>query len=320
MKVRWLVFALLELLLSPVLYAQQGDLLAPPVPQTPAPPAIALPASTPQLAPASLSSGQLKQLMEKAAEHDDQNDKLSRDYTYTEREEERQVNGAGEVKSTESTTSEVLKLYRNDVERVIAKNDKPLSAKDAAKEEAKIQKIIDKRKSETEAERAKRLKAEEKDREESREWTKEIGDAFDFSLAGTEDLNGRPAYVIDGTPRPGFKPHLKYANYLTKFRFRVWLDVADLEWVKLDAQAIDNVSWGWFVARVHKGARIQVEQTRVNGEVWLPKHISLQLDARFILLKTFHMNMETTYRDYKKFRTDAKVLGVAGEVTQPKPN
>jgi hypothetical protein len=319
MKLHASVLLALAMVLAPCcISAQQGDLLAP-APQT-APPVIALPASTPQLAPAALSSDQLKQLMEKAAEHDDENDKRARDYTYIQREEERRLNGKGEVESTDSTTSEVLMLYGSEVDRLIAKNDKPLSPKDAAKEEEKIQKIIDKRKNETEAERAKRLKAEEKDHEESREWTKEIGDAFDFSLAGTEDLNGRPAYVIDGTPRPGFKPHLKYANYLTKFRFRVWLDAADLQLAKLNAECISTASWGWFLARLEKGAHILVEQTRVNDEVWLPRHQAIQLDARLALLKTFHVNMDTTFRDYKKFRTDAKVLGVSGEVPEPKPN
>jgi hypothetical protein len=40
-----------------------------------------------------------------------------------------------------------------------------------------------------------------------------------------------------------------------------------MQWVKLDAECIDNLSWGLFLARLHKGAHILVEQTRVNGEV-----------------------------------------------------
>src|SRR5579864_3432589 len=307
--------ALALFFISGPLLAQQGDLPAA-LPQPVASPAVELSAGTarPQLAPASLTADQIKQLIQKVSENDIENDKRSRDYTYIEREEDRKLDSNGEVKSTESTTSEVLIIYGSEVERAIAKNDKPLSEKDAKKEDEKIQKIIDKRKNETEEQRNKRLKAEEKEREEGRQWVKEISDAYDFRLIGTEDLNGRATYVIDGTPRPGFQPHLKYANYLSKFKFRVWIDEADAEVSKLDAECIGTVSWGWFIARLEKGAHILFESTRVNDEVWLPKHQAIQLDARLALLESFHINQDTTYRDYKKFRTDARVIGVAGEV------
>ena len=93
-------------------------------------------------------------------------------------------------------------------------------------------------------------------------------------------MAGREAYVIDAEPRPGFEPHRKEAKILPKFRFRVWIDKDEAEWVKLDAECIDTVSVGWFLARIHKGSRMLIEQTRVNNEVWLPKHVALKLDAR----------------------------------------
>ena len=64
--------------------------------------------------------------------------------------------------STESETSEVMVLYGEHVERLIAKNDQPLSAKDAAKVEEKINKFMAERKNETEEQRKKRLADEQK--------------------------------------------------------------------------------------------------------------------------------------------------------------
>ncbi len=267
--------------------------------------------------PGALSGDQIRELIQKVADNDIENDKKQRNYTYIQREEERKLNRKGEVQSTESKTSEVMILYGSQVERLIAKNDKPLSEKDAAKEDEKIRKIIEKRKNESEEKRKKRLQQEEKDREESRQWVREISDAYNFRLAGTDNIGGRETYMVDADPRPGFQPHLKYANYLSKFRFRVWIDRAEMQLVKMDAECIDTVSWGLFVARIHKGARIQVEQTRVNDEVWLPKHESVKLDVRVALLKNFNIDQDTTYRDYKKFRTDTKIVGV-GEVQEEK--
>ena len=50
------------------------------------------------------------------------------------------------------------------MQRLIEKDDKPLNAKEAAKEEEKIQKIIDKRKNESEEERKKREEKEKRTR------------------------------------------------------------------------------------------------------------------------------------------------------------
>lgn len=259
-----------------------------------------------------LSQDQIRDLIRQAASRDIENDKRQRDYTYIEREEEHKLNGKGATKSVESKTHEVMVLYHEPVERLIAKDDKPLSEKDAAKEDERIQKIVDKRKNESESERKKRLEKEEKAREDDRQFVSEVNDAYNFHLAGIENLDGRDAWVIDAEPRPGFEPRRKEAKILPKFRFRVWIDKADSEWVKLDADCIDTVSFGWFLARIHKGSHIEIDQTRVNEEVWLPKHVSLTLDARLALLANVNVQEIVTYRDYKKFRTDTRILP-AGE-------
>ena len=80
--------------------------------------------------------------------------------------------------------------------------------------------------------------------------------------------------------------------------------------MKLDIQCIDTVSVGLFLLRLHKGSNIQIEQVRVNDEVWLPRHVALKLDARLALLKGVNIAEDVTYRDYKKFRTDTKILPV----------
>src|SRR5246127_1194931 len=254
----------------------------------------------------SFSREQIQELIRQVAEKDDENDKRQRDYTYVERVEEHKLNGKGEVTSTEVRTYDVMQIYREQCRRLTSKNDKPLSSKDAAKEDEKIQKIIDKRKNESDAQREKRLKQEEKDREEDRQFVKEVADAYNFTLAGVEQLDGRETYVIDAEPRPGFEAKSKEAKFLPKFKFRVWIDRAENQWVKLDAECIDTVSVGLFLARVHKGSRIMIDTTRVNDEVWLPRHVALHVDVRVALLKNFNVEQDVTYTDYKKFHSASR--------------
>ncbi len=257
----------------------------------------------------SLSQEQMQRLMRVVADKNVENDKRLRNYTYVERDEEHRLDGKGNVKSTEIKTYDVMELYGEQVQRLIAKDDKPLDAKEAAKESEKIQKIIDKRKDESEDERRKRELKEEKEEEEGRKFVREIADAYNFRLVGTESMEGREAWVIDAEPRPGYEPHLKYANLLPKFRGRVWIDKEDTQWAKLDVECIDTVSFGLFLARFHKGSRIMIEQTRVNDEVWLPKHFAVKVDMRLALLKEYNLEQDSTFRDYKKFRTATRIVG-----------
>jgi hypothetical protein len=271
----------------------------------------------PAAAPApSLSEDQIRELIRQTAEKDMENDKRQRDYTYIQHEEQHKLDGKGQVKSTETRTSEIMELYGEQVERLIAKDDKPLADKGARKEEEKIQKLIEKRKNESEEDRKKRVGKEEKEREQSRQFVREVADAYHFRLAGIESLTGRDTYVIDGEPRPGYQAHLKEAKILPKFRFRAWIDKDESQWKKLDIQCIDTVSFGLFLARIHKGSRIIIEQTRMNDEVWLPQHIDVKVDVRLALLKNFNVEDDITYRDYKKFRTDTKIVPL-GEVQPP---
>jgi hypothetical protein len=264
-----------------------------------------------------LSQSQIQDLIRKTAVNDQENDKRQRDYTYTERVDEHKLDGKGHTKSAEVKTYEILEIYGEQVRRLTAQDDKPLSGKDTAKEEEKIQKLIDKRKNESEEERRKREAKEEKDREQDRRFVNEVADAYNFHFAGIESLGGRDAYIIDAEPRPGFEPHVKDAKLLPKFRFRAWIDKDEAQWAKLDVQCIDTVSFGLFLARLHKGARIVIEQTRVNDEVWLPQHVAVKVDIHLALLKDINVEQDVTYRDYKKFRAATKII--PGEEVREQP-
>ena len=203
------------------------------------------------------------------------------------------------------------------MERLIEKDEKPLSAKEVAKEEEKIQKIINKHKNESDADRKKREDKELKEREDDRKFVREVADAYNFTLVGTELVGGREAWVINAEPRPGFQSHMKEAKYLPKFHGRVWIDKSDLQLAKMDVECLDTITWGGFLARFHKGSRFQLEQSRVNDEVWLPRELAVKVDVRLALLKNFNVDVEQSYRDYKKFRASSKIVGI-GEVQGPK--
>src|SRR5947209_16526839 len=213
----------------------------------------------------SISQSKIEQLFRVVGQKDIENDKRQRDYTYIERQVENRIDAKGNIKSTEVKTYEVLEIYGEQVERLIEKNDKPLSQKDAAKEEEKIQKIVDKRRNESEGDRRMRAEHAEKEREDNRKFVTEVADAYNFRLVGTEWIGGREAWVIDAEPSPGFVAHMKEAKFLLKFHGRVWIDKADLQLAKMDVECLDTISFGLFLARFHKGSRLMLEQTIISS-------------------------------------------------------
>ena len=71
------------------------------------------------------------------------------------------------------------------------------------------------------------------------------------------------------------------------FKVQAWISESDYELVKLDAEAIDTLSFGLGVlARLHKGARLSFLRRKINGEVWLPAVASYSGSARVSLLFT----------------------------------
>ena len=321
MRTRLLLFLILATSLPA--FAQQGTPAAVPADAParaadtpPLTPERALPDLTPD-ANGLLSQQQMTELFRVVAEKDRENQKRQRNYTYIEREVQNKLDGKGGTKSAEIKTYEILEIYGEQVQRLTQKDDKPLDAKEAAKEEEKIQKIIDKRKEESENDRKKREEKEEKEREDGRKFVDEVADAYNFKLVGTEMVSGREAWVIDGEPRPGYEPQTKDAKFLPKFHGRVWIDKSDLQLAKMDVEAIDTVSVGWVLARIHKGSRFMLEQTRVNDEVWLPRHVTFKFDARVALLKGYNIDGDQEFRDYKKFGTTSKIVGM-GEVKEQK--
>lgn len=139
-----------------------------------------LAAGQPSPPAAAMSNEQIRELLRQVSAKDLENNKKQRDYTYTERAVERQLDSHGNVKSTESKTYEVMELYGEQVRRLVDKNGHPLSGPDARKEEDKIRKLVEKRKNESESDRQKRQAKEEERREHDRQFVREVADAYNF--------------------------------------------------------------------------------------------------------------------------------------------
>jgi len=261
--------------------------------------------------PVLLSAQDPRDIVRRSIELDRKDLAAERNYTYLERQLDRQFDGAGKVKQQTLRTFDVTLQEGSPYRRLVARNDQPLSAEEQQHEQEKLAANIEERRHETKEQRERRLAEWERRRQRQREPVHEVPDAFDFKLAGEQTIDGRPTWIIDATPRRGYKPKSMAASFLPKMKARFWIDKADYQWVRLEAETLDTVTFGAVLLRVGKGAHIEMEQTRVNDEVWLPKRIALQGSARLFLVKAVHAQIEHTYSAYRKFQADSRVVSIA---------
>jgi hypothetical protein len=227
-----------------------------------------------------------------------------KNYTYQERSEFRQFARNGAAAKVRSETNEILILGGRPYERVSERDDKPLSAREERREQAKLDNELAKRQHESPAETARY----QKERVEERAFIREIPDAFTFRLVKTDTISNQPAWVIEAQPKPGYRAVHSRANDFAKVRATIWIEQATYHWVKVDAEVLRTISVDFGLLRVAPGSSMHFEQTHVNDEIWLPSSMLVRFEARLALLKLLRGEYDIRYSGYRKFQSNSKII------------
>jgi hypothetical protein len=238
-----------------------------------------------------------------------ENSKRAKNYTFLQRTEERELDDSGQVKSKQSKTYDVTMLQGSNYRRLIERNDHPLLPKEEKKEQDKLRASLVDRRHETPAQQEKRVSEYDNRPGRSRAMLNEIPEAFDFRFRAEEEVDSRPVYVIEGTPRAGYRPQSADARMiLPKLKLTVWIDKADFNWARINAEVIDTITWGFCLLKMAPGGRFELQQTRVNDEVWLPKHTRVIVSARVAFVKKVNVEHDATFKNYRKFQSDSQMV------------
>src|ERR1051325_3734028 len=198
-----------------------------------------------------------------------------------------------------SKTYQVMTLEGSQYSKWIATNGKPLSKEEAAEEEAKFQREISRRHSESPDERRKRIAQYEKERSQDHALMTELAKAFEFKLVGDEAVNGRQCFVLDATPKSGYNAPTRETQVLKGMRGRLWVDKDQYQWVKVHAEVFRPVSFGLFIASVKPGTEFTLEQKPVQGNLWLPSHFSMRVRAKVLVISK-RTNEDEVYSNYHR--------------------
>jgi hypothetical protein len=247
-------------------------------------------------------------IVRRSVELDQANWLRMKDYTWIGRSTERHLDARGRVKSVEREAWETLILDGQPYRRLLERNGRPLPPGEQRKEQEKLDKQAARLEHQTPEQKQRRLADYEKQRRRERRFLREIPDAYDLRLDGEARVDGHDVWVISGTPKPGYRVKDSDAKALLKVRGKLWIDKNNYQWVRVEAETTDTISFGLFLARLSPGAKLLFEQTRVNDEVWLPRRMFLKGAGRIGLLKRVAMEEEITWNDYRKFRVDSRIV------------
>jgi hypothetical protein len=192
--------------------------------------------------------------------------------------------------------SEIIPLAGTPYERLIRKDGRPLTPAEQRKEERKYERAERQRENETAPEREARIRKYENERA----FVKDVPEAYDFRIVREENIEGRPAWVITMTPRPGFVPGTPHGGMLAHIEGTLWIDKEDVQWAKAEAHVIDTIGIGWILARVEPGTRFSVEQVRVENGLWMPRRITISGAAHVMLVHSKSLNEVLTYEGYHR--------------------
>ena len=236
---------------------------------------------------------------------------LQSSYVYVETRREQKLDKHGR------TSKESVKVFESYPglpgearwERLVAEDGRPVPAEELAKQDRERQKsaagMVQRLAEDASKERARQEREYQKARREREDAVNDIFNVFTIRMIGRDQIERHETIAFLLTPRPDARPKTTEGRQMKHFNVRAWISESDHELVKLEAEAIDTLSFGLGVlARLHKGARLSFLRRKVNGEVWLPAVVSYQGSARVGLLLTLRRGGTSEYSGYRKYSVD----------------
>jgi hypothetical protein len=240
-------------------------------------------------------------------------------YTFIQRRTEQKLDGAGRTKDESVKVFEVYPGLPGEDRylRLIEENGKAVPASKLAQQDRERQKDVESyaRSLSTSAERQKETQQRDKER---RHYSAAIDDLFriyDIHMVRRESIEGHDTIMATLMPKDGVKPLTDDGKLMRHFKARAWISESDYEMVRVEIEAIDDLSFGLgLLARVHKGTVATYQRRKVNNEVWLPETVTWTASARVLLLKSLRLRGVSEFSGYRKFTVDTTTT-----YTNPRP-
>ncbi len=190
-----------------------------------------------------------------------------------------------------TTTKEIVETKDGEVARLIAVNDKPLSAADENAELARLHALLA-----DPARQRHRKQAEDDDAARALKVLRALPTAFLYQDAGPGDGPTGKVEKFTFRPNPAFSPPNLETEVLPAMTGEIWIDPVRLRVTRLEGHLQQDVDFGWgILGRLNQGGWIVIEQDDVGPgmgpdkgpdkgiDQWRTVRFQMQMSGRVVL-------------------------------------
>jgi hypothetical protein len=191
-----------------------------------------------------------------------------------------------------SATKLMVNTPQGILSRTIALNDRALSDAERQQDEERINRLLDPEKM------REKLKKQHDDQQHIERLLLALPDALhcDYSSASHEDRS----LLLECSPNPAFSPPNYESQVLQGMKAEILIDQEEKRITRITGTLFKDVSFGWgILARLNRGGRIEIIQSKVDGEHWGITHIELLFEGRVIVVKPLHIEEAESAWNYR---------------------
>lgn len=198
-----------------------------------------------------------------------------------------------EIDKSKGTTKmyEVSETQYGIVRMLLAVNDKPLTASQRQRQEARLRRIL---KDPARARRA--AKARHKDGEKERDLLAMLPNAFNFQYDGTVGDRIRLKFE----PNPEFQPPTREAQVFHHMAGHVLVDPRQKRLAEMSGILTSEVKFFWgLLGHLNKGGRFDVKQVDLGSGHWRLSMLKVNMHGVALFFKTIGVQEDERYEDYR---------------------
>ena len=159
-------------------------------------------------------------------------------------------------------------------------------ARQEAEHDRKLAALMRRHAAENVDERRARERDELLARRRARTMIDDVVNALDFTISRRDQRDGAPAIVVTFKGRPDARPVTREGRIAKAFAGETWIHEQSKEVMYAEATAIQDVSFGSFLAKLYEGGVASVKRQEISPGIWMPINVRFRGQARALFRQT----------------------------------
>ena len=140
-----------------------------------------------------------------------------------------------------------------------------------------------------------------RNRAQSPSAVQDAASVLDFAIERRVVHDGRSTILVHFTPKPNATPETRQGRLARAFTGTIWVDEATREVTRVEATAIDSITYGYgLLARLNEGTVVTLVRRHLEDDVWMPISIRFKGEGRALLLRKLNVDFGIDWFEYRR--------------------